>query len=316
MENNFAYSISKKTDYNKIEINDINNFKDSFIWINLDQNLLSNNTFLKERANVDDIVASSLLANDTRVRYFEHNNGLLLILRAINLNPKEEPDDMVSLRIWIESNRVITVFKKNVKAIRDLENEILDNNAPTSSNELLIRLIDKISNRISESVTNINDLVEDIEDNVFEKQLTNDEISSQVRKQIIKLKRYLYPQKDVLFQLSQKNNIFSIKEKANLIDNADKITRYVEELEVARERTMIALDEIETLLARNTNKILYRLSIISVIFLPLSFITGLLGINVNGIPGSTFPFAFIIVCAILIVLFIIQLFIFRKLKWV
>lgn len=315
MENNFAYSISKKTDYKKIEINNINNFKENFIWINLDQNLNSNNIFLKEKANVDEIIASSLLANDTHVRYLEHNNGLLLILRAINLNPKEEPDDMISLRIWIEKNRVITVYKKNVKAIEDLENEILNNNAPISSNELLIRLINKISMRISESINNINDLVEEIEDNVFEKKLTNVEISSQIRKQIIKLKRYLQPQKEVLFQLSQKNNIFSAKEKINLVNNADRITRYIEELEVARERTIIALDEIENILARNMNKILYRLSIISVIFLPLSFITGLLGINVNGIPGSTSPIAFAIVCAILIIIFIIQILFFKKLKW-
>lgn len=314
MENDFAYSIIKKNNFKKIDLNNLNDQNDNLIWINLDQTIQQNHKFLNEKANVDEIITSALLANDTRVRYFEHNNGLLLIIRAINLNPKEQPDDMISLRIWIEKNRVITVFRKNVKAVEDLQKEILDNNAPITSNELLLRLINKITFRISESINNINDLVEEIEDNIFEKGLTNDVLSSQVRQQIIKIKRYLYPQKDVLFQLS-KNNIFTTKEKAIIVDSAEKITRYVEELEVARDRTIIALDEIENTLARNMNKILYRLSIISVIFLPLSFITGLLGINVNGIPGSTYPYAFLIVSLILIILFLILLLIFKKIKW-
>ena len=316
MKYNFAYVITKKNEYKRYEINDIDNHKGHFTWINLDQNVISNKKFLKEIVNVDEVIISSLLADDTRVRILDHNNGLLLILRAINLNPKEEPDDMISLRLWIEKDRVISVFRKKVKAIEDLENEIIDENAPISSNELIIRLINKISLRISESIDNISDLVDEIEDNVFEKNLTNDELSSQVRQQIIKLKRYLSPQKDVLYQLAQKNNIFSNTEKIPLLDSADRITRYVEELEVDKERTIIALDEVDNRLSRNMNKILYRLSIISVIFLPLSFITGLLGINVNGIPGSNSPFSFIIVCAILLILFVIQLIVFKKMKWI
>ena len=60
---------------------------------------------------------------------------------------------------------------------------------------------------------------------------------------------------------------------------------------------------------------LYILSVIAAIFLPLGFLTGLLGINVGGIPGDQSPYAFAIFCGILSVLVILQILIFRKLKW-
>jgi len=57
------------------------------------------------------------------------------------------------------------------------------------------------------------------------------------------------------------------------------------------------------------------LSIITVVFLPLSFITGLLGINVGGIPGEGYKWAFLIVTCILVAISVVVLAIFRRIKW-
>ena len=64
------------------------------------------------------------------------------------------------------------------------------------------------------------------------------------------------------------------------------------------------------------NKTLYILSIITAIFLPLGLITGLLGINVGGIPGSENPFAFVFVCLMLLAIVAGQVLIFRRIHWV
>ena len=60
---------------------------------------------------------------------------------------------------------------------------------------------------------------------------------------------------------------------------------------------------------------MYILSIISVIFLPISFLTGLLGINIAGIPGAENPMAFGLFCGILLIIVSIQLIILKKLRW-
>ena len=63
------------------------------------------------------------------------------------------------------------------------------------------------------------------------------------------------------------------------------------------------------------NQTMYMLSIVAAIFLPLGFLTGLLGINVGGMPGVDSSNAFWITCSALVVLMGFQFFIFRKLKW-
>jgi zinc transporter len=60
---------------------------------------------------------------------------------------------------------------------------------------------------------------------------------------------------------------------------------------------------------------MYLLSIVAAIFLPLGLLTGLLGINVGGIPGTESPYAFIVVCAGLIFIAFIQALIFRRMRW-
>ena len=63
------------------------------------------------------------------------------------------------------------------------------------------------------------------------------------------------------------------------------------------------------------NKNTYILSVIASIFLPLGFLTGLLGINIEGIPGATNQSAFYIFCGIITLITAIQVIIFKKLKW-
>ncbi|MDA8870771.1 zinc transporter ZntB, partial [Rhizobiaceae bacterium] len=73
--------------------------------------------------------------------------------------------------------------------------------------------------------------------------------------------------------------------------------------------------DIANQLAENSNKTLYILAIISAVFLPLGFLTGLMGINIGGMPGVENGYAFWIFCGVMIVLLKIEIAIFRLLKW-
>jgi len=68
-------------------------------------------------------------------------------------------------------------------------------------------------------------------------------------------------------------------------------------------------------LSEQMNKAMYVLSIVAAIFLPLGLLTGLLGINVGGIPGTESPFAFAIVSLFLVVIAILLIWHFKRLKW-
>lgn len=103
--------------------------------------------------------------------------------------------------------------------------------------------------------------------------------------------------------------------KRRLQESLDRIVRYLEDLDAIRERAQIVKDELSNALADKMNKNMYVLSVIAAIFLPLGFLTGMLGINIGGIPGADNPWAFYIFTGILVGLVGLQTLVFKKLKW-
>jgi zinc transporter len=137
-----------------------------------------------------------------------------------------------------------------------------------------------------------------------------------LRHTAIVLKRYLTPQRDVMGRLQMEQyDWLSQHNRIALREVGDRIARYVEELEEVRERTAVLQDELLNQLSETTNRTIYILTIVAAIMLPLSFLTGLLGINVGGMPGVDEPLAFWIVCLLLVAFGVAEIWIFRKLKW-
>lgn len=314
-ENNNVILIKKNSTNKEINLNEIKKLtlEDGLIWINLNFNSKQSNFWLKNESNVDEVVLDALLAEDTRPRYFIHDDGALLILRAINLNPGFAADDMVSLRLWIDKSKIITIYKRNVIAISDLKEEILKNKGPKTQGEFISRLTKFISLRMSESINSISTQVDEIEESVFDnKDKPEGSIISELRRQIIRIRRYLAPQAEILCEIQKEDiTFFSNNDLALLRETADRLTRYVEDLDAAKERITVVKDEAQSQLATRMNNTMYLLSIITAIFLPLGLITSLLGINVAGIPFSNNPFAFTFVTLLLIIIAIIQIIIFK-----
>jgi zinc transporter len=117
-----------------------------------------------------------------------------MILKSINLNPGADPDDILSLRFWVEPNSIISIWRRKVMAVDDLRNEILNGEDPKSEGEFLSHLTKSISVCMAESIHSISDQVNDLEEEIFEqKDNPLRKVRSELRRQIIGLKRYLTP---------------------------------------------------------------------------------------------------------------------------
>ena len=100
-----------------------------------------------------------------------------------------------------------------------------------------------------------------------------------------------------------------------LHEASDRLTRHLEDIDAVRERATVTHEELLSRASEQLNQRLYVLSILSAIFLPLTFFTGLLGINVGGIPGAENPQAFIIFIGILAIIIAFQIWLFKYKKW-
>ena len=316
----FAYLLDGAGGGLRVDWDEINNWtaEKGNLWIHLDYTLEQAQQWFADESGLEPVIVEALLADDTRPRCFTYASGMLIILRGVNLNPGADPDDMISIRLWVEKSRIITIRHRKVMAIDDIKNNVELGDGPLNAGDFLVQLTKGLAYRIGDVLNTVDDAVDALEDEVLEQGSFEQRGKlSSLRRQIIRLRRYLSPQREVMTRLqTEKTSILSEIDRIHLRETADRITRYVEDLDSAKDRAAVCQEELESRMGAQMNKTLYILSIITAVFLPLGLITGLLGINVGGIPGSENPFAFIFVCLLMLGIAIGQVMIFRKKSWV
>ncbi len=291
---------------------------DQLAWVHLDGNNPKTKDWLNAEIDyLDDIIIDALLADETRPRILEYDTGVLMILRGVNLNENAAAEDMVSVRLWVDENRIITISRRPLRAISDIKDQLEAGYGPKNSADFVCTLIARLFQRMEPIFSSLDDQLDDIEERIMEDPDPSDrQTITKHRKQVIIFRRYISPQRDVIsFLKSSEQKWISPSHKRQLQESYDRILRYIEDLDTMRERAQIIKDELSNMLADKMNKNMYVLSIVAAIFLPLGFLTGLLGINVGGMPGADSNIAFWIVCAACLVFTGIIAYIFKRLKW-
>ena len=287
------------------------------LWIHLDYSNEKVKKWLQTESKLSALSCEILMEENTRPRYINTKEGFLLILRGVNCNPGSDPEDMVALRMSFEENRIITMRQRRVVAITDIYEAIEAGTGPKSAVDFLTMVIDRIVDRMGDVIAEIDDLVDEIEDTVLTAESYELRLQlAKIRRQSIGLRRYIAPQRDVLARVQNEHlEWLNEKIKLRLREQSERMARFVEDLDLARDRAAITQEELNNRLSEQMNKAMYVLSIVAAIFLPLGLLTGLLGINVGGIPGSENKWAFLMVTFFLILIALVLLGIFRRIKW-
>lgn len=290
---------------------------ESLVWVHLDCTNEAVKTWLRESSGLDPVTAEALVSEETRPRCLPVGDGLLVNLRGVNFNPGADPDDMVSLRMWVEHNRLITLRREKLLAVEDVRNELLAGKGPKNAVGLLLRLAERLIARAGETVAGLDEAIDALEEEVLTRE--SHELRGRIaatRRTAIGIRRYLSPQRDAMNQLwAAQASWIQDQDRGRLRELADRVTRYVEDLDSIRDRAAVTQEELNARLAEQTNRTMYVLSVVAGIFLPLGLLTGLLGINVGGMPGTENPDAFWNVCFLLVAITVFEIALLRRQKW-
>ncbi|MBI2381454.1 MAG: zinc transporter ZntB [Gammaproteobacteria bacterium] len=288
------------------------------LWAHVDRSHPKVQAWLYEESGLDSINAGALLREDTRPRAeFGSGESLLLMMRGLNFNEGDDPTDLVSLRAWVEPGRLITLRKRHVLAAKDCREALSKGKGARSIPELLRRIAERINYRFESAIDAVDNELADLEilADARRKQFPEQKLSG-IRRDAVELRRYLAPQRDMFAHLRGMSPPWLFgKHKDAWRELSNIATHYVEELDNIRERAAILQDQRAARLSQAMNRTIYAMTLMTGLFLPLTFITGLLGINVGGIPGADSPLGFHIVSGVLLVLAVGQLLVFRRLRW-
>ncbi|MHB0820207.1 zinc transporter ZntB [Stutzerimonas stutzeri] len=290
------------------------------LWLHWDRSQPQAQAWLRERSGLSGFTCDVLLEENTRPRLLPlPADELLLFLRGVNLNPDAEPEDMVSLRVFADARRVISLRLRPLRSTEAVIQQLAAGVGPKTASEVLISLAEALTDRVDDLVALLAEKVDDEEDRLETEPRyapPQDKLLA-LRRQAASLRRFLLPQNEIYGQLARKRLPWFVDDDTvywNELSN--RLIRYLEELELVRERANLVLEAEERRMRERMNRTMYLLGIITGFFLPMSFLTGLLGINVGGIPGSENPYGFALACALIAAVAVFQWWIFRRLKWV
>ncbi len=290
---------------------------DGTLWVHLDFRAEGARQWLETESGLDGIATAALLTRESRPRSHARDDTMLVNLRGVNLNPGASPDDMIGVRVELEGRRIITARRRRLKVLADVREALEAGHGPTDSGSFLIRMIDYLLKRMISSFEAIDERIDSVQERIptDSGSALRTEIAD-IRNEVIAMRRYLAPQREAVARLqSEQVTWLTPVQREQLRDLADRTTRRVEDLEAARDRAGVAHEELTSRMAESMNKTMYILAIVAAVFLPLGLITGLLGVNVGGMPGTNSETGFWVVCALLVALAGLQYWWFKRMRW-
>ena len=269
-----------------------------FVWVHLDGKEDDTLAWLKEHAGVPETVIYALTAVETRPRTEAIADGALVNLRGPVDEGQDADDRLGSIRLWVEGGRAISVSFRRLAGVDKLREQMHDG-AVADPGDLVSHLAMIITKRLDPIITDLGDVVDDAEATLdpakaFETRRT----IAGARSDAIAYRRFVAPQRTALERLAELDaNWLEEDDRMHLREAADRFARMAEELEAVRERSALIHEQLTDMRSEQLENRGLLISIVALIFLPLTFITGLLGMNVDGIPFAKEPWAFDAVCA-------------------
>jgi zinc transporter len=268
-----------------------------FVWIHVDD-VDEPELSMLGGADIPDVAANALVATETRPRCERIEQGAILNLRGPGAEGVDVTDRLVSIRMWVRRGKVNSLTRRPLAATASVLDQ-MKAGAVVDPGDLVAAFAREISRELDPQVAELGDLLDDCESDLESRNMYHLRGAiARIRAQAIAFRRFVAPDRDALAQLSQIDfDWLAEDDRLHIREAADRFARMAEELEAVRERSALLHEQLTDLRAEEIDQRSLLISIVAFIFLPLTFITGLLGMNVQGIPYKDEPWAFWGVCA-------------------
>lgn len=287
------------------------------MWVHLRGDVPGVQQWLEQILYIPEPTAELLTGDATRPRAFAEGDALVATLRGINSNPGAEPEDMISMQLWSDGKRIVTLRRLPLRTPRDVLADIDAGTGPADAGAVVTSLSERMIDRMNGSIAEMNgaiDRLEELDPDDHAKEILAQIVM--IRRNSLALKRHMAPQHDALESIARDAPAwFEKHDRREIAESIHRLRRYIDDLDISKESVLVLQDDMRARSAARAERTSYLLTLVAGIFLPLGFITGLLGINVGGMPGADDPEAFGIVVGVCAAIFVVLLLLFRRWKW-
>ncbi|EFM20765.1 MULTISPECIES: zinc transporter ZntB [Pantoea] len=285
-------------------------------WLHLNYTHSKSAEWLQSTPQIPDAVRDALAGDSMRPRVSRLGDGFMIVLRSVNHNTDARRDQLVVMRVFINDKLIVSTRRRKVSAVDEVLTDLQNGNGPIDCGSWLVDVCDALTDHTSEFIEELHDKIIELEDALLDQRMPARGELGLLRKQLIVMRRYMAPQRDVYARLaSEKLGWMDDSERRRMQEIADRLGRGLDDLDAGVARTAILADEVASAMAESMNRRTYTMSLMAMIFLPATFLTGLFGVNLGGIPGGGWEYGFSIFCLLLVALAVGVAGYLRKRRW-
>ncbi|ADO09636.1 MULTISPECIES: zinc transporter ZntB [Pantoea] len=285
-------------------------------WLHLNYTHRKSAEWLQSTPQIPDTVRDALAGDSMRPRVSRLGDGFMIVLRSVNHNSDARRDQLVVMRVFINDKLIVSTRRRKVSAVDEVLTDLQNGNGPIDCGSWLVDVCDALTDHTSEFIEELHDKIIELEDALLDQRMPARGELGLLRKQLIVMRRYMAPQRDVYARLaSEKLAWMDDSERRRMQEIADRLGRGLDDLDAGVARTAILADEVASAMAESMNRRTYTMSLMAMIFLPATFLTGLFGVNLGGIPGGEWKYGFSIFCLLLVALAVGVAGYLRKRRW-
>lgn len=306
-----------------LNIDDALNYKDtsSVTWINIDG--LKHTDKIEDIGRLYDIhplVLEDIVNTSQRPKIDEYEDYLFVVLKMLYYDTNEKLI-IEQVSFVLGKNYVLTfqesegdVFGTIRERLRLCKGRIRG----LKSDYLLYALIDAIVDNYFSIIETLGNKIEDLEIELFAgnaRENINIEVQ-QLKREILRIRRAIFPLREIINRIEKNENKLIYKRTITYYrDIYDHLIQVSDNIDIYREMIWSLMDMYMTTISNRMNEVMKVLTIIATIFIPLTFIAGIYGMNFEHMPELHYEYSYYILWGLMIILFLAMLLYFKRKKW-
>jgi zinc transporter len=272
-----------------------------FVWLHLSLSNAAAERWMRESLDLSESFFESLRENTGSTRLELEGDALIASIHDVLLNTSFDSANISTVTIWMEPRLVVSARLRPLRSVDRLRAAIKSGRPLRSSAELLAQLLREQAQVLVDIVRQSTAQVDNVEDTLLANRVSvsRGELSGQ-RRSLVRLQRLLAPEPASLFRLlNRPPQWLSEDDLGDLRHAAEELSAAVADCAALTERIKLLQEELTATVEEQTNRTLFILTVVTVLALPINVVTGLLGMNVGGIPLQQYSHGFALVVGVL-----------------
>ncbi|WP_373071332.1 magnesium/cobalt transporter CorA [Zeaxanthinibacter enoshimensis] len=275
---------------------------------------------LGKKFEINNLALEDAINTQQRPKIDEYDNYIFGVFKMLYLDENQQ---------LVVEHIALTLFEHNVLVFQELKGDVFNGVRERLRNRtgkirakgadyLFFALIDAVVDSYFEVSENIFERIDTLEDEVYydPKPDTARKIQ-ELKKEVIRMHKWIFPVKEMIHRLIETDNPMISKDtRLYLRDALDHCIEINETLQIYREMSISLMEMYMTSVSNKMNEVMKVLTIMASIFIPLTFIAGIYGMNFEYMPELNWRYGYSIVLALMLIILVGMLIFFKKKRWI